>query len=575
MLKRCIALAVAAFLFLMPVYAQEVIFKTWLDEGETWLCEEHYLVYDPAFPDNYCRQCSLASQVQFFSASAADSADDPVYPYHPDGIEYFSNLWISNSQGRLEPAGWDGTFYNLSFDLSSSTVLLSEYSSNYGNFWGDVWFYFEGSFVDLITGVSYGSAREGFFSYPKVTEIVHNEVSGLSGIWLGFSFEDVDLGGSFAFTLSEPISTLSMTPVYYWQDQSGFDFPDAPTLPDPSDPPDPPDPPKPDDPYLDLPVAPSQSGGYLFNASDVDLYDITSGGTLVPLPYSMGYYSGTVNTEHELDTQFTEFRFNGTVGSFSSYIWIGFDVFLSGYDLTGIDDVSLYLAKPAVYCDRFTVYDLGGGFYRVWAAFDFRLYTGSFLGEPVRLMIHHYTDQPVITDVSITDIYFLGGQEPDSPPPTIGSVTGGGSGSSGGSGSGSGGSFRPSYPPSKSDKWINDQFSGAVNPELPGKLHDAQSGIDQMDDFEDKLWEDYEEYLDEVDPSLITFPTSFISAMIWIGGLFADLFDGLGEWQFIITFPMFLGLALLVLGRGTQAMASTSARHMRWNARQQAKQAKK
>ena len=554
MLKRCIALAVAAFLFLMPVYAQDIIIKTWLDEGESWVCEEHHVLYDAGFPDNYCRHCSLASQVQFFSASAAESVD---IPYHSGGTLYASSWYVNDSAGYVS-MGYSNGFYNHTFSSSKSRISLMN-NNSWAEMSGNVWFYFEASFADLITDVNFWNSS---YSQPVTTfEIVQNPVTGNSGVWLGFSSGLVWTEGGFNFTLSAPVADMSMSDIYYWDNQSDFIFPD------------PPDPPELDDPYLDLPVAPSQAGGYRLNASDVELWSTQDGGVPVPLSYSMGYYSGTANIEYEFDSDFTQFRFNGTVSSFSSYVWVGFDVYLSGYDLAGIDYVTLFFSPPAVISDRVSVYDLGGGYYRVWAAFDFRLYTGvSF--DSLRLNIAHYTDKPVITDVSITDIYFLGGQEPDSPPPTIGSVTGGGSGSSGGSGSGSGGSFRPSYPPSKSDKWINDQFSGAVNPELPGKLHDAQSGIDQMDDFEDKLWEDYDQYLDEVDPSLVEFPTSFISAMIWIGGLFADLFDGLGEWQFIVTFPMFLGLALLVLGRGTQAMASTSSRHMRWNSRQ-AKQLKK
>lgn len=563
MLKRCIALAVAAFLLLVPVYAQEVIFKTWLDEGESWVCGQHHVLYDAGFPDNYCRACDLASQVQFFSASAADSAD---IPYHSGGTLYASSWYVNDSAGYVS-MGYSNGFYNHTFSSSKSRISLMN-NNSWAEMSGNVWFYFEASFADLITDVNFWNSS---YSQPVTTfEIVQNPITGNSGVWLGFSSGLVWTEGGFDFTLSAPVADMSMSDIYYWENQSGFMFPDPPE----------PDPGPSDDPYADLPVVPSRSGGYRLNASDISVFDASQDGACIPLTYSMGYYSGEINTEYQFDSIFTEFRFDGTVSSFSSYVWVGFDVYLSGYDLTGIDYLTLFFSAPAVTSDRVSVYDLGAGYYRVWAAFDFRLNTATSFGS-LRLSIMHYTDEPVITDVAITDIYFLGGQEPDSSPPTIGSVTGGGSGSSGGSSSGSGfggsssGFFRPSYPPSKSDRWINDQFSGAVNPQLPGKLHDAQSGVDQMDGFEDQLWEDYEEYLDEVDPSLITFPTSFISAMIWIGGLFADLFDGLGEWQFIITFPMFLGLALLVLGRGTQAMASTSSRHMRWNARQQAKQAKK
>ncbi len=560
MLKRCIALAVAAFLLLVPAYAKDFVRKTWLDDGETWLCEEHHVLYDAGFPDNYCRQCSFASRVQTFAInSAAESAD---IPYHSGGTDYFSSFMMADN-GVYSAPGFDGISYNFTFSSATSYISTLDGGSSSISFSGYVWFYFEASFVDLITQVNYW--QSSYSVSPVVTKVVHNDVTGFSGMWLGFYGSDVWPGGGFNFSLSSSVSDVSMTSIYYWDNQSDFNFPDPPA---------PPDPPDPDDPYLDLPVAPSLSGGYQLNASDPSFsfsYSSTASSSYFPLSYVSGYYSGSGNSSGKR-CESTVFRFDGASSSFSSYIWIGFDVYLSGYDVTNIYNVLLQYGSNAKASSSLSVYDLGLGYYRIWAAFDFSLLPYTSMGAPLRLVLAHATDSPVLSDVAISDIYCLVDQQLDSSPPTIGSVTGGGSGSGSGSGGSSGGSFfRPVSPPTKSDRWIDKQFSGAVNPTLPSKLQDAQSGIDQMDDFEEQLWEDYEQYLDEVDPSLITFPTSFISAMIWIGGFFGDLFDGLGEWQFIITFPMFLGLALLVLGRGTQAMASTSARHMRWNARQQAK----
>lgn len=111
----------------------------------------------------------------------------------------------------------------------------------------------------------------------------------------------------------------------------------------------------------------------------------------------------------------------------------------------------------------------------------------------------------------------------------------------------------PLSPPTSSDVWLNEQYQGAVNPDLSSGLDNANSGISQIEDFESGLWQQLDQYQADVDPSTFTFDPHFITSMGWIADTFVSSFDALGSWKSIITFPMFIGLALFIIGRGSQA----------------------
>lgn len=111
----------------------------------------------------------------------------------------------------------------------------------------------------------------------------------------------------------------------------------------------------------------------------------------------------------------------------------------------------------------------------------------------------------------------------------------------------------PMSPPTSSDVWLNEQYQGAVNPDLSSGLDNANSGISQVEDFESGLWTQLDQYKSDVDPSTFTFDPQFITSMGWIADTFVSSFDALGSWKAIITFPMFIGLALFIIGRGSQA----------------------
>lgn len=110
---------------------------------------------------------------------------------------------------------------------------------------------------------------------------------------------------------------------------------------------------------------------------------------------------------------------------------------------------------------------------------------------------------------------------------------------------------------------IDSKYEAAVNPDLTDSMAQAKDGFEQIEQFEESLFEDMAQYESDVNPAQLVFDGSIINALSFVSHLWVDCFDQLGIWQPIITFPMFFGLALLVIGRGYQAQVSTRIRVQR------------
>lgn len=194
--------------------------------------------------------------------------------------------------------------------------------------------------------------------------------------------------------------------------------------------------------------------------------------------------------------------------------------------------------------------------------YKFRLEDNGDGSKTLQLLVRNLVDRPyfwfyipvpssgwpqgtvvTITDVRINPVTSLD----DDPPPA----------------SGGGGDDGPMSPPTDSDKWLDEQYSSAVNPELNGEMDKVGEAADGIGAIEDDMFSKLEEHSSNVDPSQFSFDGGLVSALGWIGGIFTDCFDALGPFKAIVSFPMFIGLALLFIGRGNQAMTSTAIRHAR------------
>lgn len=132
----------------------------------------------------------------------------------------------------------------------------------------------------------------------------------------------------------------------------------------------------------------------------------------------------------------------------------------------------------------------------------------------------------------------------------------------------------PGQEPKTLEDWLSDIYNalvgggsgeggGSAGEQIAPGLDAMQGGQQQIEDFEGGLWSDVTDYSAQVDPGTFSLGTSIVTAISWVSVQWVNLFNNLGEWKAVVTFPMFLGIALLVIGRGGYAIANTMTRHGR------------
>lgn len=95
---------------------------------------------------------------------------------------------------------------------------------------------------------------------------------------------------------------------------------------------------------------------------------------------------------------------------------------------------------------------------------------------------------------------------------------------------------------------------GTSNPELDESVSQAGQLQGSLDDFENSIQGDFESSFNDLNLGGFKLPVGILSAMSWIGTTWTGFFNGMGELQYIILFPCFVGLALLLIGRAGMAM---------------------
>lgn len=79
----------------------------------------------------------------------------------------------------------------------------------------------------------------------------------------------------------------------------------------------------------------------------------------------------------------------------------------------------------------------------------------------------------------------------------------------------------------------------------------------QIHDIESAIYDDLHTYSAQVDPSTATnFSGNFLSAMSFISDTWTAAYGQLGDMQVIVTFPLFLAIAMLFIGRMNSVIAS-------------------
>lgn len=132
-----------------------------------------------------------------------------------------------------------------------------------------------------------------------------------------------------------------------------------------------------------------------------------------------------------------------------------------------------------------------------------------------------------------------------------------------------------SQPQKSIQEWLEDIYNalvgesgdgeGTSNPELDDAVTEAGELQGSLDDFESSIQGDFESSFNELDLGGFQLPTGILSSMSWIGTTWTSFFNEAGELQYIILFPCFVGLALLLIGRAGMAMHIVSMKDKRNN----------
>lgn len=84
---------------------------------------------------------------------------------------------------------------------------------------------------------------------------------------------------------------------------------------------------------------------------------------------------------------------------------------------------------------------------------------------------------------------------------------------------------------------------------LDGFTDQAQDDINSHESVESQWTGSMSSNFDALDMDSFTFPSGLLSGFALITGIFQDLWNGMGDYKILYVFPLFLGIALLLIGR--------------------------
>lgn len=84
---------------------------------------------------------------------------------------------------------------------------------------------------------------------------------------------------------------------------------------------------------------------------------------------------------------------------------------------------------------------------------------------------------------------------------------------------------------------------------LDADVDQAQDDINNHESIESQWTGSMSSNFDALDMDSFTFPSGLLSGFSLITGIFQDLWNGMGDYKILYVFPLFLGIALLLIGR--------------------------
>lgn len=106
--------------------------------------------------------------------------------------------------------------------------------------------------------------------------------------------------------------------------------------------------------------------------------------------------------------------------------------------------------------------------------------------------------------------------------------------------------------------FFNQMFGSSTSEELAGETEDIQSGMDNVDNAEQGYISTATDRFDGIVGDFTGFNSSVSSGVSLVSTLFERVWNSFGDYVIVYSFPLSLGLVLLLIGRISRASARTS-----------------
>ena len=104
--------------------------------------------------------------------------------------------------------------------------------------------------------------------------------------------------------------------------------------------------------------------------------------------------------------------------------------------------------------------------------------------------------------------------------------------------------------------YLDNTFASAINPDQDQAIGDTNDVMQDSNDIENEWTGNMADGWGELNLDTFAFGAQFLSAFVWVSSWFTNIFNGFGDFQQIIIFPLMVGIVMLILG-----MISRTSRH--------------
>ena len=104
--------------------------------------------------------------------------------------------------------------------------------------------------------------------------------------------------------------------------------------------------------------------------------------------------------------------------------------------------------------------------------------------------------------------------------------------------------------------YLDNIFASAINPDQDQTIGDTNDVMQDSNDIENEWTGNMMAGWGDLNLDAFAFGAQFLSAFVWVSSWFTNIFNGFGDFQQIIIFPLLVGIVMLLVG-----MISRTSRH--------------